>query len=156
MRYPWFGCALALSLAVVACGGSKSGDDDDNGGASGDGGTSGTAGSSGKGGTAGGTGAKGGTGGTGGSAGATGGSAGSGLMPIADGPFPFPQNKKPQYCELTSYSNASGAVQSAYTSWKSAYLTSAGTGLRWCCCTASVTPVTCGRRSRRSWSLIIP
>ena len=130
MRYPWFGCALALSLAVVACGGSKSGDDDDNGGASGDGGTSGTAGSSGKGGTAGGTGAKGGTGGTGGSAGATGGSAGSGLMPIADGPFPFPQNKKPQYCELTSYSNASGAVQSAYTSWKSAYLTSAGTGLR--------------------------
>jgi endo-1,4-beta-D-glucanase Y len=75
-------------------------------------------------------------GGATGSAGATGSSAGAGNStgPIfgTGGPFAFPQNKKPMYCSLTTVGNASGAVQSAYASWKSAFVTSsgAGTGLR--------------------------
>lgn len=134
MRYAWIGCALAFGLGVAACSGGKSGDDDDdNGGDSGagSGGTSamgGTGGSSGKGGSGGtaGTGAKGGSGGTGG----TGGSGGSATQPIPGGPFPYPQNKKPPHCDLTTYSNASGAVSNAYAFWKGTFVVSATGGLR--------------------------
>jgi len=130
LRYPWIGCALALSLAVVACSGGKSGDDDDNGGASGDGGTGG---SGGKAGTGGGTGAKGGTGGSGGTGGGsagTGGSAGSGITPIGTGPRAFPQNKALPHCTLTTVADASGKVQTAYNFWKSTFVVSATGGLR--------------------------
>jgi endo-1,4-beta-D-glucanase Y len=44
------------------------------------------------------------------------------------GGHPFPQNKKPGSCMLTTVANASGAVQSAYNAWKSTYVTSSGAG----------------------------
>ncbi|MET0794176.1 MAG: glycosyl hydrolase family 8 [Polyangiaceae bacterium] len=44
------------------------------------------------------------------------------------GPFPFPQNKKPGACTLTTAANASASVQSAYNSWKSAMVTANGAG----------------------------
>jgi endo-1,4-beta-D-glucanase Y len=44
------------------------------------------------------------------------------------GPFAFPQNKKPANCSLTTVSNASGAVQTAYTFWKGKFVTSNGAG----------------------------
>jgi endo-1,4-beta-D-glucanase Y len=57
------------------------------------------------------------------------GSAGSaGILIGTGGPFPFPQNKKPGACTLTTTANASGSVQAAYTSWKAAFVTSSGAG----------------------------
>jgi endo-1,4-beta-D-glucanase Y len=48
------------------------------------------------------------------------------------GPFAFPQDKKPPMCNLTTYSNASAAVLSAYNGWKTNFVTTtgAGSGLR--------------------------
>lgn len=71
-------------------------------------------------------GSSGGAPGTGGAA-ATGGNAG-GLILGSGGPFPFPQNKKPGNCMLTTVPNASAAAQAAYNSWKQAFVTSSGAG----------------------------
>jgi endo-1,4-beta-D-glucanase Y len=119
-----------LSLLLTACSGKNGGDDDDAANASGAGGTGNQGGST----ATGGTGASGGTGATGGSAGAgaTGGSSGSaGAAPlISGGPFPYPQNKKPQYCTLTTVANASASVKSIYDGWKSQYVVTASPGYR--------------------------
>jgi endo-1,4-beta-D-glucanase Y len=65
------------------------------------------------------------TGGSSSTGGATGsGGAGAGLG--MGGPFAFPQNKVSGSCSLTTASDASGAVQTAYSSWKSTYVTSSG------------------------------
>ncbi len=116
---------LSLSVAVAAC--SSKDTDDDNGGAS----SGGTSASGGSGRTAG-TGASGGTSATGGSgaSGGSGGSAGASTSIIRGGPFPYPQNKKPQYCTLTTVANASASVQSIYNGWKTQYVVSASPGLR--------------------------
>lgn len=47
-------------------------------------------------------------------------------------PFPFPQNRKPQYCNLTTSPNAAEATRSAYQSFVSRFVVSAspGVGLR--------------------------
>lgn len=60
----------------------------------------------------------GGTTGTGGSTGITG--LGMG------GPFTFPQNKASGACTLTTVANAASATSTAYSSWKSTYVTSNG------------------------------
>ena len=69
---------------------------------------------------------------SGGHAGSNAGSAGaansSGLLLGTGGPFPFPQNKKPGACTLTTVANASGSAQAAYTGWKNALVTSSGAG----------------------------
>ncbi|MES1205136.1 MAG: glycosyl hydrolase family 8 [Pseudomonadota bacterium] len=68
--------------------------------------------------------------GTGGAVAGTGSNT-SGLILGMGGPYPFPQNKKPGMCTLTTVANASAAVQSAYDYWKTTFLTSGnGTGLR--------------------------
>ncbi len=97
---------LPACLALVACGSSG-------------GSSSGTGGSS----STGGTSATGGTTGTGGSTGA-GNGVGTGKG------FAFPQNKVTGMCVLTTVASASTATQSAYTSWKSSFVVSAGGGLR--------------------------
>ena len=60
---------------------------------------------------------------------ATGG-AGSGgeTLPswLATGPHSFPQNKASGACTLTSAAGASATVQSVYTNWKAAFVTSSG------------------------------
>ncbi len=65
-------------------------------------------------------------------AGAPGASGSSGILLGTGGPFPFPQNKKPGACTLTTAANASGSTQAAYNSWKAAFVTSngAGSGMR--------------------------
>ena len=59
------------------------------------------------------------------------GGAGTTLL-LGMGGHPFPQNKKPGNCMLTTVASASASVQSAYNAWKSTYVTSAGAsgGLR--------------------------
>lgn len=79
-------------------------------------------------------------GGSGGAASASGGATGSGgsgtggntsgLILGMGGPYPFPQNKKPPHCALTTVANASSSVQAAYTSWKNNFVVSYGAGLR--------------------------
>lgn len=70
-----------------------------------------------------------GSGGSNGSGGAMGsGGNTSGLVLGTGGPFPFPQNKKPGSCLLTTVPNASAAAQSAYNSWKQTFVTSSGAG----------------------------
>jgi endo-1,4-beta-D-glucanase Y len=46
--------------------------------------------------------------------------------------FPFPQNKQPGSCKLTTVANASTSTRTAYDTWKTSYLTAdgAGSGLR--------------------------
>jgi endoglucanase len=69
-------------------------------------------------------------GGTAGSTG-TGGTGGSGPPPPGlgqGGPFTFPQNKTSGACTITSVANAAAGTQSAYNSWKSTFVTSAGAG----------------------------
>jgi endo-1,4-beta-D-glucanase Y len=132
LRYAWIPCVVSLGLVAAACGSSNSGDDDDNGGGSGEssgarGGSSGNGGSGG--GTVGGSSGKGGTGGTAGTGGSSG-SAGSGTQPIPGGPFPYPQNKKPAYCSLTTVADASGKLQTIYNTWKATYVVTASPGLR--------------------------
>lgn len=71
--------------------------------------------------------------GTGGASNASGGatsSAQGGGPAVTGAPFPFPQNKKPGMCTLTTVANASAAAKSAYESWKQRFVVSAGTGLR--------------------------
>jgi endo-1,4-beta-D-glucanase Y len=79
--------------------------------------------------------------GSGGAVGSSGGAVGSGGAPGSGGntgglilggggPFPFPQNKKPGNCLLTTVPNASAAAQAAYNSWKQAFVTSGDKGLR--------------------------
>jgi len=63
------------------------------------------------------------------SAGGRGGSGGGGSA-LAGGPFPFPQNKASGACTITTNAAASSAVQAAYSSWKTAFVASAGSGLR--------------------------
>jgi endo-1,4-beta-D-glucanase Y len=75
-----------------------------------------------------GTGGSPGAGGAAGMAASGGAGGGSNLRLGMGGPFPFPQNKTPGMCTLTTASNASGSVQAAYTSWKGNYVTSAGAG----------------------------
>ncbi len=72
--------------------------------------------------------ASGGSSGTGGAG--TGGAAGFVLG--TGGPFPFPQNRKPGMCLLTTAANATAAVQAAYDSWRNTFVTAtgAGSGLR--------------------------
>jgi endo-1,4-beta-D-glucanase Y len=118
-RLGW-GCLL-LGLVFSGCGGSADNDED---GASG--GTAGTGASAGKGGSSPGTGGTSATAGKGGK----GGAAGSGTAPIPGGPFPFPQNKTSGMCSITTYANASAAVQSVYTYWKTNFVVAAGSGLR--------------------------
>ena len=72
------------------------------------------------------TGAGGAPAGSGGMVASTGG-AGTMLL-LGMGGHPFPQNKKPGNCTLTTVSNASGAVQSAYNAWKGSFVTSSGAG----------------------------
>jgi len=93
---------LPAALALAACG-------------SGGGGTTGTGGGSPTG-----------SGGTTGSGGSTG--AGNGVG-TGKG-FAFPQNKVTGMCQLTTVASASTATQSAYTSWKSTFVVTAGGGLR--------------------------
>lgn len=111
----------------MGCSGKNGGDDDDNAGAS----SGGTSASGGSGGTAG-TGASGGSSGSGATGGSSGssGSAGASAAIISGGPFPYPQNKKPQYCTLTTVANASASVKSIYDSWKSQYVVTASPGYR--------------------------
>jgi endo-1,4-beta-D-glucanase Y len=66
---------------------------------------------------------------TGGSSTSTGGSATGGAAVTAT-PFPFPQNKTPPNCSLTTVAGASAAVQAAYTQWKGAFVAAASPGLR--------------------------
>ncbi len=64
--------------------------------------------------------------GTGGSSPGTGGSA-TGLPDfLSHGPYPFPQSKASGACTLTTNSSAVSATQSAYSSWKSSFVTSSG------------------------------
>lgn len=102
-----------LYVGVVACAASPSphGEPGATGGASGSGGVSGT--------------------GTGGAATGTGGNS-SGLILGTGGPFPFPQNRKPGMCTLTTANGAPSAVQAAYDYWKSNFVTASGaaSGLR--------------------------
>jgi endo-1,4-beta-D-glucanase Y len=49
---------------------------------------------------------------------------------ISGGPFPYPQNKKPANCTLTTVAGASSTVQSIYGNWKTQYVVSATPGLR--------------------------
>jgi endo-1,4-beta-D-glucanase Y len=126
-----------LSVLGAACSGKPVSDDDSGNAGTSSGGTGTTGGSGGTGGTgaSGGSSGKVGAGGSGGTAGSggTGGAGGSGgaaASVISGGPFPYPQNKKPAYCALTTVANASGTVQSIYSQWKSAYVTSASPGLR--------------------------
>jgi endo-1,4-beta-D-glucanase Y len=67
---------------------------------------------------------------SGGATGAAGGAnaGASGVRLGSGGPFPFPQNKKPGACTLTTAANASASVQAAYNSWKSAMVTANGAG----------------------------
>jgi endo-1,4-beta-D-glucanase Y len=114
----WFS-ALSL-LVVIGCDASQS---------STDGGTGGTADATGGTTTAtGGMKSTGGTTSTGGTAQGTGGSTGG--MTVTAMPFPFPQNKKPPNCTLTTVANASTLTQAAYSSWKSAFVVSASPGVR--------------------------
>jgi endo-1,4-beta-D-glucanase Y len=107
--------ALSLLLAI-GCDASQSSTDGTGGSVSTGGTPSATGGSvNGMGGTA--------TGGT-----ATGGSTGGSAVTAM--PFPYPQNKKPPHCTLTTVSGASGLAQAAYNSWKSAFVTTASPGLR--------------------------
>jgi endo-1,4-beta-D-glucanase Y len=72
----------------------------------------------------------GGSGGTHGSTG-TGGSGATGSNGLGTGKgFAFPQNKATGPCALTTTANASSMTQSAYNSWLSTYVVSAGSGLR--------------------------
>jgi endo-1,4-beta-D-glucanase Y len=64
------------------------------------------------------------------SSGSAGASGGAPAQLIQGGPFPFPQNKKPMYCALTTVANASTSVQTIYGTWKSTYVVSASPGLR--------------------------
>src|SRR5262245_46084980 len=43
------------------------------------------------------------------------------------GPFPFPQNKTSGACTITTVASTS-AMQNAYSSWKSSFVTSSGAG----------------------------
>ena len=84
-------------------------------------------------GASGGASATGGSPGTGGSSPGTGGTGGTpGFVLGTGGPFPFPQNKKPGACTLTTVPNATSAVQAAYDYWKSNFVTASGAapGLR--------------------------
>jgi endo-1,4-beta-D-glucanase Y len=136
---PLLALALVASLSWACDSGEKSSDDSASSGGSGSGagapataGTGGsTAGKAGSPGTAGASPATGGGAGAGaaggsGMAGAAGSS--SGLRLGSGGPFAFPQNKKPGSCTLTTAAGASASVQSAYTSWKNAFVTSSGAG----------------------------
>jgi len=118
------GC-LALGFMFLGCGSSGGDADEDNGsgGTSAGGGKAGTGATTGKGGTSPGTG---GTSASGGKAGA----GGTGTAPIPGGPFPFPQNKTSGMCGITTYANASAAVQTVYTYWKTNFVVQAGAGLR--------------------------
>jgi len=119
---------VGLSVAAVGCSGKDNGDDDDgpsSGGTSASGGSGATGGT----GASGGTGGSGATGGTSASGGSSG-TAGASASVITGGPFPFPQNKKPMYCTLTTVANASMAVQTIYGTWKTTYVTSGNPGLR--------------------------
>jgi endo-1,4-beta-D-glucanase Y len=98
---------------LLACGSS-------NGGATGTGGSEVGTGGSGTGGSPGVTGGH--------SGGATGGSSGAGAGLGTGGPFAFPQNKKPGMCNLTTVANAATQTMSAYSSWRSTYVTSSGAG----------------------------
>jgi len=61
--------------------------------------------------------------GSGGAVSASGGSSGSTVAAI-----PFPQNKKPGSCSLTSVMDAAMSTKAAYDAFKSSYLTSDGAG----------------------------
>jgi endo-1,4-beta-D-glucanase Y len=65
-------------------------------------------------------------GGTGGSPPGTGGSASALPDFLSHGPYPFPQSKTSGSCTLTTNSGAVSATQSAYSSWKSSFVTSSG------------------------------
>ncbi len=136
-------CLVGACVTLVAACSAKSVHDDDD--DSGNAGTGGAA-SSGSGATGGsgaqaGTGAMGGSGSTGGSGG-SGGSSGAGSAGksgsagaaaqqfVQGGPFPYPLNKKPPYCTLTTVANASATVQSIYNTWKTQYVVAATPGLR--------------------------
>lgn len=125
---------LCLSVASAACSANNATKGDDSAGNS-SGGTTASGGSGASGGLGGraGTGASGGSGGAtaSGGTGASGGSSGATSMQvISGGPFPYPQNKKPPNCTLTTVAGASSTVQSIYTAWKSQYVVSASPGLR--------------------------
>ena len=78
--------------------------------------------------------APGGTGGTTGEAGTTGtaGTTGAGGTKASipglgmGGPFSFPQSKASGMCALTTVANAASATMTAYSSWRSTYVTSSG------------------------------
>ena len=76
------------------------------------------------------SGAGGATGTQGGATGSLGGAGGDtmGLKLGTGGPFTFPQNKVSGTCALTTAGGAAGAAQTAYTSWKNAFVTSNGAG----------------------------
>jgi endo-1,4-beta-D-glucanase Y len=115
-RRPLFAFAcLSFVLSSWACASAKN--DGGTGGSSATGGSSSTGGSS----------ATGGSTGTGGSATGSGG-AGAGLGTGVG--HAFPQNMKTGSCMLTTVSGASTQTQSAYNSWKSAYVVSGNPGLR--------------------------
>jgi endo-1,4-beta-D-glucanase Y len=65
-------------------------------------------------------------GGTGGTPPGTGGSASALPDFLSHGPYPFPQSKASGACTLTTNSSAVSATQSAYSSWKSSFVTSTG------------------------------
>ncbi|HWA74940.1 MAG TPA: glycosyl hydrolase family 8 [Polyangiaceae bacterium] len=68
---------------------------------------------------------------TGGVSATTGGTpAATGGATVTATPFPFPQNKKPPNCNLTSVAGASTLAQSAYQSWRNAFVTPSGGALR--------------------------
>ena len=94
------GCALAVVLGAGGCGSSAPGTGTGSGGATGTG-----------------------SGGATGSGGNT-----SGLILGTGGPFPFPQNKKPGMCNLTTVPNAATAAQAAYGFFKQTFVTSTGAG----------------------------
>ncbi len=115
--------SLAVSFAVAAACASSNNDGTGGGGSTGAGGST----STGKGGSTGaGNGGSTSTG-KGGSTGAAG-SGGSKVIPGLGmgGPFTFPQNKMSGSCTLTTVANASTAAQTAYSSWKSTYVSSSG------------------------------
>ena len=72
------------------------------------------------------TGGKTGSGGAVGSGGAGTGSGGAVANVAAT--FPFPQNRKPAMCNLTSVAGASASTMTAYQSWRSSFVTSDGAG----------------------------
>jgi len=67
-------------------------------------------------------------GGSPGSGGGPGGGGGATPLLLGMGPHPFPQNKKPGNCSLTTAANPSAAAQTAYNAWKAAFVTASGAG----------------------------